>query len=352
MGKRRRLQCLSIAFAFSASTGAMAASNCQLAQIADWSVRIIAGHLVVDGSVNGNKVGVALDTGGISGITRPAADRLGLTRRTARGYRLWGVGGEAYVESSLVGEFKVGELTRKDWDVMVAGDRDFGPSIDVILGEDVFSQVDLEFDLHHGRVRLFQAKGCESVVLAYWARQGASQVDLGQSQQIVVPVKINGQPVQAVLDSGAPHSVLDKAAAARVGVGPESPGVAPFGQTTGVGPGSVPFWSAPIQTFVIGDEAIDDTRILFADLFKDATYTTHYASRIQQKVEFLPEMLLGADFLRAHRVYVAHSQRKLYFTYEGGPVFQPKPAVRQSTVPSDERGARPSDSVEPEAKKN
>ena len=33
------------------------------------------------------------------------------------------------------------------------------------------------------------------------------------------------------------------------------------------------------------------------------------------------DMLLGIDFLRAHRVYVAHSQGKLYFTYNGGPVF-------------------------------
>jgi hypothetical protein len=34
-------------------------------------------------------------------------------------------------------------------------------------------------------------------------------------------------------------------------------------------------------------------------------------------------MLLGADFLRAHRVLVSHSQRKMYFTYLGGPVFVP-----------------------------
>ncbi len=38
-------------------------------------------------------------------------------------------------------------------------------------------------------------------------------------------------------------------------------------------------------------------------------------------VRELREMLLGVDFLRAHRVFVAHSQRKLYFTYAGGPVF-------------------------------
>jgi hypothetical protein len=33
-------------------------------------------------------------------------------------------------------------------------------------------------------------------------------------------------------------------------------------------------------------------------------------------------MLLGADFLRAHRLLVAHSQQKIYFTYAGGPVFR------------------------------
>ena len=32
-------------------------------------------------------------------------------------------------------------------------------------------------------------------------------------------------------------------------------------------------------------------------------------------------MLLGADFFLSHHVYVANDQRKLYFTYNGGPVF-------------------------------
>ena len=41
-------------------------------------------------------------------------------------------------------------------------------------------------------------------------------------------------------------------------------------------------------------------------------------------------MLLGADFLRAHRVLVSHSQRKMYFTYLGGPVFAPPPRPPQS----------------------
>ena len=37
-----------------------------------------------------------------------------------------------------------------------------------------------------------------------------------------------------------------------------------------------------------------------------------------------PDLLLGADFLLAHRIYIARSQKKLYFTYRGGPIFQPR----------------------------
>ena len=43
-------------------------------------------------------------------------------------------------------------------------------------------------------------------------------------------------------------------------------------------------------------------------------------------------MLLGADFLRSHRVLVANSQRKLYFTYSGGPVFGGAAPSRSESV--------------------
>jgi hypothetical protein len=32
-------------------------------------------------------------------------------------------------------------------------------------------------------------------------------------------------------------------------------------------------------------------------------------------------MLLGADFFVSHRIYVSNAQHKMYFTYNGGPVF-------------------------------
>lgn len=322
---------------FAASTAA-AASKCTLVKVADWPVRLERNHLIVDGAINGQKIGVALDSGAqLSLILRSAAERLGLARQEYRGYRLFGLGGETHVEAALVDEFRVGEMTRKKMRLIVAGERDFGNRIDAIVGEDFFEQVDVEFDLPHNAVRLFQPKDCEGVLLAYWAAQGASEIAMepfdSDGPRIVVTVQINGQPMRALLDSGSYTSVLDKWAAERLGITPDSPGVLAGGKRGGLGGKSVDEWIAPLQSFSIGGETIRDTTIRFADLSKDATYTPA-GSRLLRKIEGTPAMLLGADFLRAHRVLVAHSQRKVYFTYESGPVFQ-------TTGPLGPRSARP-----------
>jgi predicted aspartyl protease len=310
---------ISLAMAFSLS--ANAASNCTLAQVADWPVLSSRGVPIVEGSVDGQKVGIALDTGGVTMMFRPSADRLGLTRHVAPGYRVFGVGGETYVESTEVDEFKIGALVRKNWQVMVAGERTLGSGVDLLLGEDVFDKVDVEFDLPHNRVRLFQPKDCDGVGLAYWSAQTASVVDMDSESRIVVPVKINGQAMEAQLDSGPGTSVLDKSVAERLGLTTDAPGVAPAGKSGGLGAKSVDYFTARVQSFEIGGETIN---IRFADLWKDAT-TTPIGSHVPEKFGLTPALLLGSDFLRAHRVFVSHSQRKMYFTYEGGPVFQPEP---------------------------
>ncbi len=326
-----------------ASTTATAASNCKMVQIADWPVRPGRGAPLIEGAVNGQKIDIMLDTGSGTMILRSAADRLGLTRQQVRGAQVFGIGGETHVETALVDEFRVGQSTRKNLRLIVAGERDFGSRIDAILGEDFFDQIDVEFDLPHNAVRLFQPTDCAGVLLAYWATQGASEIEMepfyDAGPRIVLTVQVNGQPMRALLDSGSFTSVLDKSTAERLGITPDSPGVVAGGKGGGLGSKSVDFWIAPLQSFAIGNETIQDTTMRFADLWKDATYTPT-GSHLPRKVGGTPSMLLGADFLRAHRVLVAHSQRKVYFTYEGGPVFQPKGPPETRRVPTPESGTK------------
>jgi hypothetical protein len=202
---------------------------------------------------------------------------------------------------------------------MVAGERDFGGDAAFLLGEDFFQQADVEFDLAHNAVRLFQPKDCNGVSLAYWATDVAGEAEIdkidGRRPMIVLTVRINGQPVKAMVDSGASTSLLDKRVAAGLGVTPETPGVVAGGRAIGVGKKSVDVWIGRFQSFAIGNETIKDTTVRFADLLVDVPGDVPLAER-------MPPMVLGLDFLRAHRVLIAHSQRKIYFTYAGGPVFK------------------------------
>jgi predicted aspartyl protease len=323
--RARPISLLAIAGALAIASGFVAAKpQCHLDQIAEWPVRLERNQLLVDGAVNGQSVVVKLDTGTTRTIIlRPAALKLGLALHRTRS-RLYGVGGEADLELAWIGELEIGGITRQNLRLLVAGGRDRDEGIAVLLGEDFFQKFDVEFDLAHNAVRLYQPAGCSDSSLAYWASGGASEVEIkavdAGPPQIVFMVKINGHPVSALLDSGAESSLLNMSDATAAGITPETAGVVPIGKVGGLGRKSVTTWLGTFQSVAIGNEIVRDAALPFADLYKDATYAP-MGSFIRQRADTLQPMLLGVDFLRAHRVLVVHSQRKIYFTYGGGRVF-------------------------------
>jgi predicted aspartyl protease len=335
--RARPISLLAIAGLLAIATAIAAAeSPCHLDRIAEWPVRLERNQLLVDGAVNGQPVVVKLDTGTTRTIIpRRAALELGLALHRTRS-RLYGVGGEADLELAWVGELAIGQITRQNLRLLVAGGHDRDQGIAVLLGEDFLQKFDIEFDLAHNAVRLYQPTGCNDSSLAYWSSGGVSEVgmqavDEGRPQ-IVLPLKVNGHPVSALLDSGAESSLLNLSDAAAAGITPETAGVIPIGKVGGLGRKSVTTWLGTFQSVAIGNELIRDAALPFADLYKDATYAP-MGSFIRQRADTLQPMLLGVDFLRAHRVLVVHSQRKIYFTYGGGRVFMWAAAPQPEQTP-------------------
>jgi len=107
-----------------------------------------------------------------------------------------------------------------------------------------------------------------------------------------------------LFDTGAAVSMLTLDAAKRAGIGPDSPGVEAGGRVRGIGRKVANTWIARFASFKIGDEEVDNARLRFGEL-----------NLLQD------DLLIGADFFLSHRIYVATSQSRLYFTYNGGPVF-------------------------------
>lgn len=291
--------------AFLLASAAALAQDCQLVRMEEWRVRLERDLPVIDGEINRQKAGILLDTGAErSHVTRSAAVRLGLAR--------FDVGGTAALEAVRIDELRIGPAMRKDWTALLAADLDFGTDVALVLGRDFFAALELELDFANRAVRLFQARGCPGVPLAYWAKgTPAGEARLEPGSDIAVTVSVNGRPLRAALDSGAAVSALGMVEAARLGFTPQASQVKPAGCAIGIARRPVDYWAAPMESFVIGNETIRNPTLRFAELpAKDADPFTGGA-----------QMVLGMDFLRSHRVLVSSSQRRLYFTYVGGPVF-------------------------------
>ena len=304
-----------------AAHAATSAQKCKYSRIAELPVWIQNGKPVTEGSINGHKVGILLDTGaGPSIVHRLTVEKLGLTPVDVTGLRMFGTGGETAARAVQIDEFKFGNAARKEWRVLVSGEGTLGSNIAVVLGYDFLQNLDVEFDLPGGAVRFFQAEDCGNVALSYWTREPTGQVAIEPGVQLELTVQVNGRPARAQLDSGTSTSVVESEVASQLGVTAKSPGVVPGGCSSGLGRNPIESWIGQFESFAIGHELIRSPKLRFAELWKDLAYTTA-TSGVARNMQGLPAMLLGADFLRTHRVLIAHSQRKIYFTYVGGTVF-------------------------------
>jgi predicted aspartyl protease len=314
-----RLSILSVVAVFAAVPAPPAQARCRIGNIAVIPVETDGNQLLAQGAIDGHPVRVLIDTGSYTSfIWRSATERLGLRLIGAPRMRLFGLGGESRVDETFVEELQVEAFTVKGLRIPVAGD--LPSSIDFIFGEDFLSRDSVEFDLRHGVVKTMETSGCTPAELPYWAKT-YSMADLSVSPRnawaIRVNVVLNGHAVPALIDSGSSVSLLTKSVADSVGVHYLSSNA----EVVGIGRRSLPTWIVDVQSFKLGDESINNTQLRVAQLGKYQTME-RIGSRIPVAAGATPTMLLGMDFLRAHRVLIDNATRKMLFTYEGGPVFQ------------------------------
>ena len=293
---------------------AMAAPpECKLIRIEEWPVRIERNMPIIDGEINGNKVAILIDTGSKkSFVTRSAVARMMLTRMHV---------GTTGLESVRIEELRIGPASRRDWNVLVAPEQDFGAQVvSLILGYDFFAAVDFEFDLANRAIRLFHARDCDGTSLAYWTDAKPVETQVQGTNEILVTVAVNGRLMFGILDSGASVSALTMAESVRLGVNAKTPGVVTAGCSIGIGRPALDYWSAPFESFAIGNEVIRNPTLRIADFTRE-TSVSQVGGGQASRFAAQPQLILGMDFLRAHRIFIANSQRRMYFTYAGGTVF-------------------------------
>lgn len=300
-------------------------ATCQMVRLAE--IPVSDNRPLASVSLDGHAARLLIDTGAAStAIRRSVATEFHLEQSSSDSATFYGAGGVTQAGLVTVHEFKLGDYLAHNLTLYTLS---FGntPSADAVpfagtLGEDFLARMDVEFDLGAGKVRLFEPKGCSGDQVVYWA-QAYYRVDLLGSTQGHQPranVNLNGHEVVALFDTGSQRSAVTAELVRRPGMAPES-ALKPEAPSHGIGPQPIETALAQFPTLTIGQETIHNPVLMIADLF-GATREEHTGSRIAQA--FAPaDLLLGADFFRAHRVYIANSQGRIYFTYSGGPIFAP-----------------------------
>ena len=324
---------------FSAGAG-QARADCIASKLADLPVTMRGLSPLVHVKINSKDATLLLDSGAFFSTLQPGSiEKFGLTKaESPGGIYSRGMGGKSV--ALMVGRADTFDIAnshfhKADFFVFESG---FGRDADGLLGQNLLGVADIEYDLANGMVRLFQPRGCDHTRMAYWVTdQPYSVLDFqplsnGEATPEAI-VDVNGVPVRAVFDTGSPVSMLSLERASKGGVKPSGPGVIEAGYMGGISSHAhVKSWVGPFDSVKLGDgEEIRNVRLRFGDI----------------ALPHDSQMLLGDDFFLSHRVFVAYSQRKMYFTYNGGQVFNldaagsaaPPPPMARATEPAASAGS-------------
>lgn len=259
----------------------------------------------IPGVIEGKPAHMLVDTGAFETLlTRTGTERRGMLLRNT-GTLAHGIGGSTRLYAAKVKDFGVGPARSAAGYLRVVADTGFTPDFDAIVGAPFLLQADLEVSLATKEIKFFRPTNCSEAFLGYWSEDALVipfEASASDSPNPHFSVFLNGYRLDAIIDSGAAVTVVDLEAAKRAGLKMDAPGMVRMGDTVGVGERRVARWTTTVDKLTIGNENINNARIGVTD--------TRGAARA--------DVVLGADFLRSHRVLFAMSQKKLYFSYVGG----------------------------------
>lgn len=286
-------------------------AGCEVKELATVPLQFTRNMLpIAEASLNGTPIPALLDLGAqhATPINKKTLERLGINVRSSE-TNYPGV----FVMHALIDQFSLGPTEHKNsWFPVEDLKSDV---IGAKIGANYLLRTDLEIALEAGYLKYFKPTGCYRAKLAYWDQKAASVATRNDPRRRDLrpwfKVRINGKDVDTVLSTANEHSYLDQFTAARMGLTPESPGATREDPVTGWNERRQPVWSVPVASMTIGDLDVKDFSLRLMNL------------------DLSGEMLvLGTDFLRRHRVYIAMSQNRIYFTpVDAAPVPQRPPTT-------------------------
>ena len=204
-----------------------AQAACPTTPAASLPLTNVQDKLLVPVTLNGSAEQLALDTGaGVTVISQDAAGRLYIPHDYDHAAELGGVGGASSVlyigqveALDLAGlHFKNQSFPIANLDLRTAD----GTRVAGFLGADILHKFDLDLNIPAGRLDLWRREGCGDGAPPWQADADGIPFELDAGNHILVPFKVEGVTLTALLDTGAPLLSMTTRAAYRAGLTEDS----------------------------------------------------------------------------------------------------------------------------------
>jgi predicted aspartyl protease len=253
---------------------------------------------LVAAQINGKPATLILDTGAESAVlTAAAARRLGVTTKYDFQRSVSGIGQAVQTGDARLDSFILGGATLSYPRALVGA---FslnlgGTEADGLLGASLLGDFDLDLDLPHRRLTLYDRLDCPTLRPPWSGRYATLQTTRSLSDHPFFPVSVNGHTLTATLDTGAQRTMISARAAAEAGIGADSQLAGPELRTRGAAGETLPATLHLLRDFRVGGMPLRTPVLVSpAALPRDI------------------DALLGLDFLVSHRVWISYGSRRLF----------------------------------------
>lgn len=260
---------------------------------------------VVPGRINGEAVGLGVDSGAPHTVVTPelvaALDLRPDPGMSAR--RIGGVGGNAYSQVVGVASLQFAGVTYHKIDVDAASLGELGHkdmAVSGLIGEDLLSRYDVGFDIGHREISFYTVRGCDSVAPP-WGAATPIPVHLSDQNHLVFPLELDGHRLNAVLDTGAGNSLLLQNGAATLGLTPDRTAQDRIVAGEGIGERKTADRLHRFATLQVGGETIRDPQIVVSDYSEPGV-----------------DLILGMPFIRDRQVFVSHATAQMFVRSNAG----------------------------------
>jgi predicted aspartyl protease len=219
-----------------------------------------------------------------------------------------GFAGETYDTVAIAPSISFGAVKFQNATFSVAPDTRRPPlaanEIAGSLGPSHLMTFDVEFDFAAHKLNLYSQNHCVGEVV-YWAPwYTVVPFRLSQDGHIQIDMKLDGVPVTATLDSGAPISSIDMRTASRLfHLDKKSPGVEKYGHVGGRDDPDSAIYAYRFKSLSVTDVDIQNPKLLLVpDLINE--WTNSHA----------PQVIFGLREMRALHLYIAYNENAIYLT--------------------------------------